>query len=272
MSAIVKLTGQLASRLNIEGSESELFNTLKATAFKGNATNEQFTALMIVANQYGLNPWTREVYAFPDKNNGIVPVVGVDGWSRIMNDHPQFNGLEFLDSGDMVTPVGGKPCPSWIECVIYRKDRDHPIRIREYLDEVYREAFKKSDGRIVESPWQSHTKRFLRHKTMIQAARIAFGFAGIYDEDEAGRIIDNQGGKPAEREVKAEVVPPEPEFYPDDKFSHNFPKWVSAIQSGMKTADDVINTVSSRAKLTDEQIKAIREVAPVVADDDDAPF
>jgi hypothetical protein len=28
----------------------------------------------------------------------------------------------------------------------------------------------------------------LRHKAMIQAARIAFGFAGIYDEDEAARI------------------------------------------------------------------------------------
>jgi TRAP-type uncharacterized transport system substrate-binding protein len=30
----------------------------------------------------------------------------------------------------------------------------------------------------------------LRHKTLIQGARIAFGFAGIYDEDEAKRIIE----------------------------------------------------------------------------------
>ncbi|WP_032251724.1 recombinase RecT, partial [Escherichia coli] len=44
----------------------------------------QFIALLIVANQYGLNPWTKEIYAFPDKQNGIVPVVGVDGWSRII--------------------------------------------------------------------------------------------------------------------------------------------------------------------------------------------
>ncbi len=34
-------------------------------------------ALMIVADQYGLNPFTREIFAFPDKQNGIVPVVGV---------------------------------------------------------------------------------------------------------------------------------------------------------------------------------------------------
>ena len=29
----------------------------------------------------------------PDRNNGIVPVVGVDGWSRIINDNPQFDGM-----------------------------------------------------------------------------------------------------------------------------------------------------------------------------------
>ena len=39
-------------------------------------------------------------------------------------------------------------------------------------------------------PWQSHPKRMLRHKAMIQCARLAFGFSGIYDEDEAQRIVE----------------------------------------------------------------------------------
>src|SRR3546814_15877124 len=39
-------------------------------------------------------------------------------------------------------------------------------------------------------PWQSHPKRMLRHKAMIQCARIAFGFTGIFDEDEAQRIVE----------------------------------------------------------------------------------
>ena len=30
----------------------------------------------------------------------------------------------------------------------------------------------------------------LRHKAMIQCARLAFGFAGIYDQDEAERIAE----------------------------------------------------------------------------------
>ena len=41
-------------------------------------------ALLIVADQYGLNPFTREIFAFDDKRAGIVPVVSVDGWSRIL--------------------------------------------------------------------------------------------------------------------------------------------------------------------------------------------
>ena len=54
-------------------------------------------------------------------------------------------------------------------------------------------------------PWKSHPRRMLRHKATIQAARIAFGFAGIYDEDEGERIVEAEiveakavatGGKP----------------------------------------------------------------------------
>lgn len=178
----------LAKQFNIQGDPQELVQTLKATAFSANATDAQFNVLMIVSTQYGLNPFTKEIYAFPDKQNGIVPVVGVDGWSRIINNHPQFDGMEFKYSEETTTPEGGKTkAHEWVECVIYRKDRSHPIVAREYLDEVYRPPFKGKYGDVV-GPWQSHTKRMHRHKTMIQAARLAFGFSGIYDEDEAQRI------------------------------------------------------------------------------------
>lgn len=92
--ALTTLTNKLAARLDM-GDGTELINTLKQTVFKGNVTDSQMTALMLVANQYALNPWTKEIYAFPDRNNGIIPVVGVDGWCRIINSHPQFDGMEF---------------------------------------------------------------------------------------------------------------------------------------------------------------------------------
>ena len=166
--ALTTLTTKLAKQFNI-GDGSDLVSTLKATCFKSGTqvTDAQMTALLIVANQYGLNPFTREIYAFPDKG-GIVPVVGLDGWSRIINSRPEFDGMDFAQDAESCT------------CTIYRKDRSHPIKVTEWMAECKRSA----------GPWLSHPYRMLRHKAMIQCARIAFGFAGIYDQDEAERIRD----------------------------------------------------------------------------------
>ena len=103
--ALINLTEKLSGQLGMgEGSGAELAQTLKATAFKGQVSDAQMVALLVVSNQYGLNPWTKEIYAFPDSNNGIVPVVGVDGWSRIINNHPQFDGMEFVQ--DIINLLG----------------------------------------------------------------------------------------------------------------------------------------------------------------------
>jgi phage recombination protein Bet len=192
-----KLTERFAERFNVD--PAKLFETLKATAFRqrdGSApSNEQMMALLVVADQYGLNPFTKEIYAFPDKHAGIIPVVGVDGWSRIINQNDQFDGMEFRSADTQITLDDAKACPEWMECIIYRRDRTHPVKITEYLDEVYRPPFEgmgNSGPYRSNGPWQSHTKRMLRHKAMIQCARIAFGFVGIFDQDEAERIIEGQ--------------------------------------------------------------------------------
>lgn len=181
MNAVVKATPspstsvlvRMASKFGVD--PDKMLGTLKATAFRGEVSNEQMMALLVVADQYELNPWTKEIYAFPDRNNGIVPVVGVDGWARIINSHPQFDGMDFVDG-----PLNPQSIPEWIECHMHRKDRSHPIVIREYFDECKRDV----------GPWKSHPRRMLRHKATIQAARLAFGFVGIYEPDEAQNIID----------------------------------------------------------------------------------
>jgi len=167
--ALATMTTKLAQRLDMGVDGSSLVDTLKATAFKGQVTDAQMVALLVVANQYALNPWTKEIYAFPDRNNGIIPVVGVDGWSRIINSNEAFDGMDFTQDDESCT------------CIIYRKDRTHPIKVTEYMSECKRTG---------QGPWQSHPKRMLRHKAMIQCARIAFGYVGIYDPDEAERISE----------------------------------------------------------------------------------
>lgn len=229
---VIQQAEKLASTLSVAGSGAELIATLKATAFKGQVNDAQMTALLIVAQQYGLSPWTKEIYAFPDKNNGIVPVVGVDGWSRIINGHPQFDGIEFEQSDESCT------------CIIYRKDRNRPIKVTEYRDECARGT----------GPWQSHPKRMLRHKAMIQCARLAFGYGGIYDHDEAERIVE---AVPVKHMGTVEDAAPQPAYTPE-QFAQLLPTWRNAIAARKATADSVIGKIKTKGTLTAEQEAAIR--------------
>ncbi|HEY4714708.1 MAG TPA: recombinase RecT [Aquirhabdus sp.] len=160
----------------------ELKHTLINSVFKG-ANDTQLQTLLILANQYKLNPFTKEIYAFPSKGS-IVPVVGVDGWNRIINSNENLDGIQFEEYDDRCT------------CIIYRKDRAHPTKVTEFLSECLMNT----------EPWKKYPKRMLRHKALIQCARVAFGFAGIYDQDEAERI---DGGSPS----VVDVTPTLPEGY-----------------------------------------------------------
>lgn len=195
LTKVQSLSEGLAKKLDLGIGGQDLIETLKETAFKGQVSDSQMAALLIIAGQYRLNPWTKEIYAYPDQKNGIVPVVGVDGWSRIINEHPAMGGIEFRYSDEMVQHKN-KSAHVWIECIITRNDREKPIVVREYFDEVCRSV-------NFVTPWDSHPKRMHRHKTLIQCARIAFGFTGIYDEDEAERIIEKEvNPRPAQTSAK----------------------------------------------------------------------
>ena len=231
--ALVNLTNKLATQFDL-GNGSGLIETLKSTAFKSNTqvTDEQMTALLIVANQYGLNPFTREIFAFPD-NGGIVPVVGVDGWSRIMNTHPQFDGMDFTSDGESCT------------CIIYRKDRTHPTSATEYMDECKRDTSQA---------WKSHPRRMLRHKAMIQAARLAFGFTGIYDQDEAERIVDiDVTPKSQSNQIENKSLP----TLTDEAFKQKSAVWKKSMIDKGKTAENLLSFLETKYTFTEEQLKTI---------------
>ena len=133
--------------------------------------------LLLSAKQHNLNPLNREIFMLASDSEALtLIVVGVDGWSKIMNSHPQFSGMQFHESAEI---SGG--IPIWMECEIYRHDRVVPLKVREYFEEA------RSDHMA----WITHPRRMLRHKCMVQCARIAFGLGGIYDSDEALRIKSN---------------------------------------------------------------------------------
>jgi phage recombination protein Bet len=144
--------------------------TLRGTVCRGNITREEFAAFLLVAKEYRLNPLTREIFAFQAKGGGIQTVVSVDGWSRILNEQPAMDGLDFedhLEDGKLTA----------ITCRIYRKDRSVPTVVTEYMSECRRPV----------EVWNKWPARMLRHKALIQCARYAFGFSGLVDQDEYER-------------------------------------------------------------------------------------
>lgn len=189
MNAVVKHEHQegpsvLNSMAQHYGMDKAAFDaTLRATVMPKDASNAQAAAFLLVAREHRLNPFTREIFAFPAKGGGIQPVVSVDGWMKLINSHPQFDGMDFRDTlsekGELIA----------VTCRIHRKDRSHPVEVTEYMTECRRST----------DTWQRWPARMLRHKAAIQAARYAFGFAGILEPDEAERADEVR--------VNAEVIP-----------------------------------------------------------------
>ncbi|KKM52637.1 hypothetical protein LCGC14_1554750 [marine sediment metagenome] len=185
----------MASRYDMIASEFE--NVVKQTAMpnKGSAVSDaQFLGFLMVAKEYNLNPLVKEIYAFPAKSGGIQPIVSVDGWCRIINEHPKCDGFEFVDTIDSNENLTA------IQCKMFKKGIAHPITVTEYMVEC------KGDT----GPWRKWPRRMLRHKALIQCARYAFGFSGIYDEDEGQRMKDvtpvNAAGIEAAMEEKGELA------------------------------------------------------------------
>lgn len=172
------LVGTMAGRYGLQ--PEKFLSTLAGTIFPAgkNPTGEQIAAFLVVANHYNLNPFVKEIYAFPAQGGGgIVPIVSIDGWLTIINRQPQLDGIEFEDR------VGDDGKLIAVTAKIYRKDRSHSTEVTEYMSECARAT----------DPWKKWPARMLRHKALIQAARYAFGLAGIYDPDEAERIAESGG-------------------------------------------------------------------------------
>jgi len=167
--------------------------TVRKTCMPPNSSEEDFAAFLLVAHEHGLNPITREIYAFPKKGGGVQPIVGIDGWMTLINSHPKADGIEFDDVFDDKGELQA------ITCRIYRKDRNRHTSVTEYMEECRRAT----------EPWQKWPARMLRHKAAIQCARYAFGFAGIIDPEEAERSPEVDTG-----EVTA-PPPPAPEAKPE---------------------------------------------------------
>ena len=105
-----------------------------------------------------LDPLCEEIGLTQFEDGQWQVLITIEGCSKLLNQHPQFNGLVFNQADTLIDGV-----PEWIECSIYRKDRTIPTTVREYLTEVRGEN----------SIWQKMPRRMLRHRALQQCMRLA---------------------------------------------------------------------------------------------------
>jgi hypothetical protein len=117
-------------------------------------------ALLRLARTNNLDPLKEEVALALYEDSHWQAYITVEGYSKILNSHPAFDGISFSESLEKTNGI-----PIWMECTIYRKDRSLPIVVREYFEEVRGE----------QAIWQKMPRRMLRHRVMQQCARLAVG-------------------------------------------------------------------------------------------------
>ena len=115
-------------------------------------------SLLRMMQNLHLDPLCDEI-GFTQYDDGQWQVfITIEGCSKLLNQHPQFNGLVFNQADTLIDGV-----PEWIECTIHRKDRTLPTTVREYLTEV------RGENPI----WQKMPRRMMRHRALQQCVRLA---------------------------------------------------------------------------------------------------
>lgn len=152
---ITKEIAKTADALELDAEELQAWIALQVMT-----PSPTLLALLRIARQHHLDPLKEEVALALYDDCHWQAYITVDGYSKLLNSHPAFDGIVFTQSEETANGI-----PIWMECTIYRKDRSCPIVVREYFEEV------KGDQSI----WQKMPRRMLRHRVMQQCARLAMG-------------------------------------------------------------------------------------------------
>jgi hypothetical protein len=152
--AIERLLTEVAQSLKIGPQElSEWMND-------HSIPTEVLKTILRTAKRFKINPLLGHIaWELNDENRWEV-YIPIDGWIALIHQEPTFQGITFDQATETENGI-----PIWMECTIYCSDLTQPLTVREYFAEL------KTDHPM----WIQMPRRMLRHKTLQQCARLAFG-------------------------------------------------------------------------------------------------
>lgn len=190
-------------------------------------------------------------------------------------------GLQPLQSLQNIAVINGRPA-MWGDALlalvrasplceyVTESDDGHTATIRGKRKGQPEEVrtFSMEDAKLAglagkQGPWSQYPKR------MRQMRARAFLLRDLFTDVLRGMAMAEELMDMKEIDVnpRPETAPAasrtEPPIYAEEDFDKNFPKWAAMIESGKKTPQQIIDTVSSKAVLTEGQRNAILDLSPV---------
>lgn len=185
-----------------------------------NVTKEDIFTFLIQCKNLGLNPLLKQIYGFVSRGK-LAIVVSIEGWNAIANRSPQFDGCSFefgpfttreLSYNKISYNRGTKTnnnvtvkrsVADWVKCIVYRKDRTHPIVITTFFDEAYTGS----------EPWATMPMTMLQNRAFVNSVRKAFNVSA-YSEDDRFINFDTPAAEPLNANAVEITEPTEPVSVP----------------------------------------------------------
>ena len=272
----------------VTAEQAEAIRTaLKSSLYPG-ASDASVDLVLSYCKAAGLDPMQKPVHIVPmwdsksrQTRDVVMPGIGLYRTNAARTG--QFAGMSEPVFGPMVTErLGGREVtfPEWCRVTAYRQLPTGHIAeftATEYWVENYAIKGGKDQDQSPNAMWSKRVRGQIAKCAQAQALRMAFpeavGSAPTAEEME-GKTLEGDAtivAQPTRAELPA---------YPAQDFDKNLPMWRGVIESGRKSADEIVAMVSSKGRLTAEQIAKIRapfaaapaETDEVPASDDGAPI
>ena len=151
-----------ARRFGIE--PARVFEVLRQSCFSVGKdeppfASEELAAALVLATQYHLNPFAKELFVFRGKGGKINCGPTIDGWIKIATRHPDYDGEEFEETLDEEGRLISCACTMW------RRGRSRPVKAIEYLSECQQDK----------DTWRKWPHRMLRHRASVRPRGSASG-------------------------------------------------------------------------------------------------
>jgi phage recombination protein Bet len=156
-----------------------------------NVSQMDVFTFLVNCKQLNLNPLAKQIYGFVSKGK-VVNIISIEGFTEIANRNPNYDGVDF-EFGPLVEKeltyskndyfngqkntklvTVKRNVADWIKCIIYRKDRNHPVSVTTFFDE----------SNTGTEPWATKPMQMLQNRAFANSVKKAFSINGYLEKEE----------------------------------------------------------------------------------------